>query len=145
MAGYSFFWKEKVEPGVPLQDVTTEYKTEGTIRAVTALEDDTVFAVTVSPSGYQLSCFDGEGNCVDSFSLEGYANIDSIIAAEDEKIIYFAGQKSNSIHLYLFALYTDTKQVDELCDFGMDIARARKIILLENKIYVMGQKKNAGW
>lgn len=130
-----------MEPGVPLQDVTTEYKTEGTIRAVTALEDDTVFAVTVSPSGYQLSCFDGEGNCVDSFPLEGYANIDSIIAAEDEKIIYFAGQKANSIHLYLFALHTDTKQVDELCDFGMDIARARKIILLENKIYVMGQKK----
>ncbi len=132
--------KEKVEPGVPLQDVTTEYETEGVIRAVTSLEDGTVFAVTLSLSGYQLDCFDGEGKDIWSCPLEGYGNIDSIIAAEDGKIIYFVGQK-NSIFLYLFAFHTDTKQLDELCNFGVDIARARKIVLLEDKMYIMGQKK----
>lgn len=139
------FWaacgKEKAEPGVPLQDVTTEYETKGAVRAVSALKDDTVFVVTASPSGYGLARFDGEGNCVDSYILDGYVNIDSIVAAEDGKIIYFAGQKENSIHLYLFAFHTDTKQADELCDFGMDLARVRKIVLLEDKMYVMGQEK----
>lgn len=53
--------KEKVEPGVPLQDVTIEYETEGAVRAVAALEDGTVFAVTAVPSKYDLSRFSGEG------------------------------------------------------------------------------------
>ncbi len=132
--------KEKLEPGVPLQDVITEFETEGTVRAVTTLEDGTVFVITGSPSGYQLGRFDGEGKCVWSYPLEGYGNIDSIIAVEDGKIIYFVGQK-DSLFLCLFALHTDTKQIDELCDFGWDIARARKIVLLEDKIYIMGQEK----
>ncbi len=132
--------QEKVEPGVPLQDVTTEYETKGVVRAVASLKDGTVFAVTVGLSGYQFDCFDGEGKGIWSCPLEGYGNIDSIITAEDGKTIYFVGQK-DSIFMYLFAFHTDTKQVDELCNFGVDIARARKIVLLDDKMYIMGQKK----
>lgn len=125
-----------------MQEVTTEYETEGALRALAALEDGTVFAVNVGPSRYDLSRFSGEGTCIDSYSLEKYVNIDSIIASEDGKTIYFAGQKvDDGIFFYLFALHTNTKQVDELCNFGVDIARARKIVLLEDKIFVMGQEK----
>ncbi|MDE7298176.1 MAG: hypothetical protein K2N94_05030 [Lachnospiraceae bacterium] len=131
--------KEKIKPGIPLQDVTAEYEIEGALKSVAALEDGTMFALTGSPAGYRISRFDVQGECTGTYSLESYTNIDSIVVTEDGETIYFVGQ--NKLSMILMAFHTATGQFEELCDFWFDIVQARKIVLLGDNMYVMGQKK----
>ncbi|MDE7210443.1 MAG: hypothetical protein K2O03_03235, partial [Lachnospiraceae bacterium] len=131
--------KEKIEPGVLLQDVTAEYEMDGVLKSVAALEDGSIFALTASPDGYRILHFNEQGECSNTYSLGDYANIDSIAVAEDGETIYFAGQ--NKLSMVLAAFHTATGQFEELCDFWFDIVQTKKIVLLDGHVYVMGQEK----
>ena len=138
--GFLACGKEKIEPGTPLQEVMVQYEMEGTLKSVAALKDGTTFTITASREGCQIWQFDAQGECTNTYPLKDYSNIDSIVVTEDGKTIYFAGQHEN-IFFCLFALHTDTGQIDEVCNFWTDIAQAKKLVLLDDKMYVMGQKK----
>lgn len=148
--GFTACGKEKIEPGVPLQELTTEYELEGFFGSVAALEDGTTFALTFIESEedslwhYQILQFDAQGECKNTYVLDGeYVNVNSIAVSEDGKTVYFVGQHE-TISMYLFAFHTDTGQIDEVCNLRTAVVRVKKIVQLGDYMYVMGQKRWSG-
>ena len=133
--------KMKIEPGVPLQELRTEYEAEGAVKAVTTLKDGTIFAITAREGKpYCLYRFNAQGERTGLYPLDGYSNIDSIAAEEDGDTVYFMGQ-SNSLYMSLAKYRISTGELENLCDFGNTFAQVTQIVLLDDKIYAMGQRR----
>ena len=133
--------KTKIEPGVPLQDVLTEYESEGVVKAVTTLKDGTAFAIIANETQphYWIHRFDTQGKCTGTYPLNDCANIDTIVAEEDGDTIYFMGQ-SNSLYVNLMKYRISTGETETLTNFGNAFSQATHLVLLDDKIYAKGQR-----